>query len=831
MKRPLLVLLCLSLSFIASPVLARQDMLATIESDIVTPFATYHPVQFDVTPQVPDFVLSPDLHEVCNLAATQRHFTARDSTLIFENHFTVKWPLIYYSAGYGGYLTGAPKQMHHIYNDATHYDTPIFITSDAVLHIYHTMFDLALARIEQEKLFPTLISFVDALTDDSLIDLYTSSDDLAKDAGSVALVYLWVAKSLLSVNSVSPPAHVADFVAQELALIEAHQGFTASPTFSETEPDFNLTKVDYSQFIPRGHYTRTEELKRYFKAMMWFGLVPLRSNSDRNTMAALILTQAAQKASGAGTAAMDLWMRIYDPTIFFVGKSDDPNMRDYISVATDIYGEDYANLPPEALTDETKLAAFKLAATEVVVPQIPFYDPDTGIPVVGFRLMGQRFIPDSYMFGALVFPYIEGRREFPLGLDVMAILGSDLAADLLDEVYDETRWKGYVERRDELSIEFQSLPTDTWGQNLYWNWLYSLMPLLNEKPDGYPQFMQNDAWAKKDLNSALGSWAELRHDTILYAKQSMGGIGCDPPGPPQSYVEPNPHLYARLLALTRFTREGLGSRDLLLNGMSEQLELFDTLLEFLLNVSIKELENVPLTDDEYANLYSFGEVMQQLTEPGGDDPLVDTEMAIIADVHTGVETMQALEEAVGYPLEIWVVVNEGDHTRITRGAIFSYYEFKWPMNDRLTDEKWREMLDRHDEPDMPVWVSQLMDTEAERPGYTNEKPSSIWSHEFDPTSVSASPEQVKLHPNRPNPFNPETFVRFELPRLEHVRVDIYDALGRHVLTLADRAYQPGDHTLVWKGTDRHGRDVSSGVYVLRMVAGDQVRTRRMTLLR
>jgi len=70
--------------------------------------------------------------------------------------------------------------------------------------------------------------------------------------------------------------------------------------------------------------------------------------------------------------------------------------------------------------------------------------------------------------------------------------------------------------------------------------------------------MQNQAWARKDLNTLLGSWTELKHDTILYAKQvyaEMGGgmEGVDDRG----YVEPNPYLYARLAALVNLTREGL----------------------------------------------------------------------------------------------------------------------------------------------------------------------------------------------------------------------------------------------------------------------------------
>ena len=207
-------------------------------------------------------------------------------------------------------------------------------------------------------------------------------------------------------------------------------------------------------------------------------------------------------------------------------------------------------------------------------------------------------------------------------------------------------------------------------------------------------------------------------------------------------------------------------------------------------------------------------------------------MAIIADVHTGVQAGAALEEAVGHPLEIWVIVGEGDDARITRGAVYSYYEFTWPMSDRLTDEKWREMLGRGEEPDMPVWIADVMDMDASRLRITDKESRSIWSHTFDPTAVAdGQPREFKLHPNRPNPFNPETFIRFELSESEAVRADIYDMVGRHVRTLTRDSFQPGDHTLIWDGRDDAGRSVATGVYILRLVAGDQMRSIRMTLLK
>ena len=81
------------------------------------------------------------------------------------------------------------------------------------------------------------------------------------------------------------------------------------------------------------------------------------------------------------------------------------------------------------------------------------------------------------------------------------------------------------------------------------------------------------AWVDKDLNTALGSWAERRHDTILYAKQSETATVAEPPPPPPiiGHVEPCPEVNARLAALAAFMRDGLVNRGLYDVLISERL--------------------------------------------------------------------------------------------------------------------------------------------------------------------------------------------------------------------------------------------------------------------
>ncbi len=373
-----------------------------------------------------------------------------------------------------------------------------------------------------------------------------------------------MARSLL--DSTFVPARTSGLYQQELELIRRQVSFTLSPIFAYPE--------DYTQYIPRGHYTRSDSLRHYFLAMMWLGRMTFDRRSRDFTLAALLLTQALTRAEALGLSARQLWEAIYQPTVFFVGKSDDLTPDLYLKLARQVYGDAFEQLSPDALADTVKLAQFQQLARALPGPKIEYPDQPPGL-----RLMGQRFIPDSYVLDELVFDKIPDGRFMPRGLDVMAVLGSRRAYELLQQTPDWTLYPSYPAKLDSLQREFAAYPDTVWAQNVYWNWLYCLMPLLVPKGAGYPDWMQTLAWLDKDLYTALASWAELRHDTILYAKQSGTETGMTPGViGKQGYVEPAVHLYARLASLACFLRHGLANRGLFFDEFSASVDTLHSLL-------------------------------------------------------------------------------------------------------------------------------------------------------------------------------------------------------------------------------------------------------------
>ncbi len=600
------------------------------------------------------------------------------------------------------------KQFHYIYESMEYDELPVFITVDSVYHVYHLAFDKLLRDMEREKLEPAIRSLTDALADAAAGQYEEALGTSMEGAAYGVLAYFSVARQLIEADS-PPPLHlaVADVVASELKLIEAHNGIAVSPIFNYEE--------DYSQYVPRGHYTRDEQLQRYFRTMMWYGRMCFVTKDPDLARMTLLITRLLMDTEIDGVPAMDLWESVYDPTVFLVGKADDLSIYDMEPLIKKIYGQS-----PDIATlgDETLLGKFTDAVEKLPPPLINSMIVDLAADkesaTRGFRFMGQRFVLDAYIFDELTMREVED-RWLPMGLDVFAAMGNEDAYRILKDI-GKTNYVGYDDQLKKLRGQISLFDLETWTQNLYWNWLYSLRAIVEPKGDAYPVYMQTEAWADKDLHSALGSWTELKHDTILYAKQVYAECGDDtPPEYVRGYVEPNPMAFARLLALVSMTRAGLEEEDLVPRNLEYFLKSLEDLLVFLESVTERELNGGEINEREYLRMISFGGLLEWMTTQSADSDEMggtpyfeqDEQVALVADVATGAGS--ALEEAVGRVFEIYVVVPDGvGGLQVTKGGVFSYYEFEQPISDRLTDESWIDMIEEGTIPERPTWTKSFI---------------------------------------------------------------------------------------------------------------------------
>lgn len=676
----------------------------------VVPLANYEPIAPDLSNVRTPFLLSK----------TQMQHLAQDGFVVSP---------------------GMEKEFFTVYEKARYDNVPIFVSSDALLHVYHLMFDKVLRQSETQHFIPLLQGLNTAMlaqADANYQTLKGSGD--WEDAALRVVAFFGVGSKLLDANA-QIPSYANDLVQAELALIDKANGMEKSPIFP------GLTNgEDYTQYIPRGHYTKSEALKAYFKSMMWYGRMTFRLKSqDPNvgkaeTRQALLVVYALRNAQVNGKPALDAWADLYAPTVFFVGRSDDLTAVQYGDVVNYVYGRD-ATL--QAVADEGKLEQFIDLANQLPPPKIlgiVINDTDEETQATkGLRFMGQRFVPDAYIFRQLIYRNVgtrENRRGLPKGLDLFAAMGSERAYQHLQEMGD-TNFENYSSQMDKMRTWLSGLGTPDWTETLYNSWIFSFYPLLEKPGDGYPAFMRSQAWQDKQLNTALGSWAELKHDTILYAKQVYAEMGGGPPPPPplppKGYVEPVPLFYARLAALTAMTRKGLESRGLLDDADKEGLTSLENLVTALQVMAGKELRGEALTPDEFERIRFVGGELEKLTILAADAeapaegvppaPVLDQDQqaAVVADVATdpgAANGPQVLEVGVGRINEIYVVTPIVDtdgskYLQIAQGGVFAYYEFPWPAPDRLTDEKWHSMLDGGQAPASQPWLSSILVTDTE----------------------------------------------------------------------------------------------------------------------
>lgn len=701
----------------STPILQKTDE---------TAFFLYSPVaeQAENTPIVPSYSLPLSTRDITNFDVISKQLSLNQSAInkLNQNGFVViPNPLNLKSDDVvGTYTTLGVNKI------------PVFVTSDSVLHLYHVQFDDTLREIEEREFYRSLWNISTVLLEDST-NTYKISTGTEKEAARRNVAFFSVGVSLLDPEKAKDlvPAYVQDDVTLEMKYITDHQGLAVSPIFRYYE--------DYSQYVPRGHYTRSENLKKYFLAMMWYGRMSFLLSGDGSCAIvspydARIQTLGAFQITSGLDNNPDIkkqYDRIATVTAFYVGTADDLSITEYEMALKSVTGTAINN-EPVSNEDYEKIKKMLMAysapwiygGTGKVNSSTPLEMDRCLESTKGFRLMGQKYIPDSFIFSQLVNPYTgqyvgSGKpftlvmsdvgpvRGFPRGLDAMAILGSDRAKEIMD-IANDTNYERYPEQYKELKNEFGSLSTAEWNRNLYWSWLYSLKSLFKEYSSGYPTFMQTDAWKDKDLNTALSSWSELRHDTILYSKQSYTGYtSATEPLKVTGYVEPVPELYHRLGALSKMSSNGLDDMGVLDNTSRARLKHLEKTLDYLANISEEELRNEELSDEDYYFIGNFGGELDSMAgDRFGSKSMLTT---LVADVHTDQNSQNILEEGTGY-VQLMVVAYKVPDGQIMIGVgpVMRYYEFKQPMSNRLSDETWRDLL-ASDPPKPPEWTASFAD--------------------------------------------------------------------------------------------------------------------------
>lgn len=580
---------------------------------------------------------------------------------------------------------GAGSEFFEIYEQNRYAMIPNFVTVDSLMHTYHLYFSYLLKNVERTYLADRVTRLGSRMLADSIAQFGELQGTEWENAARRNVAFFTVGAKLLD-DSTAVDDSVGEIVSQELEHIIQADGIYTSGITGKNE--------DYSQYVPRGYYEGDARLEQYFRAMMWYGRMHFRQEDEDLDRSALLMA----KALSENGESYQLWESVYAVTSFFAGASDDMGVCEYAPVIREAFGENVTTA--DLAGNQEAFHYFHSLTGAMGTPQInslPVREGEESNVIPGFRFMGQRFTIDAAIMQKLISHSVEGRM-LPDVLDVSAALGSDMALKILEE-NGATAYTGYSENMERLRSVLEEENEPLWSASLYASWLNTLRPLLEAKGTGYPMFMQNEEWQKKDLECFAGSFTELKHDTVLYSKQVMAemGGGYDERDY-RGYVEPEPLVYARFESLASLTIQGLRRYGMLDTADEENLTRLAQIAGQLLTISGKELREEALTEEEHEFIRTYGGNIEHLwrealrDESGGEEiNSQEFPAAVVVDVATD-PSGQVLEMATGNPSMIYVVVNVEGSLRIARGSVYTFYQFPWPLNDRLTDSKWRQMM-------------------------------------------------------------------------------------------------------------------------------------------
>lgn len=602
------------------------------------------------------------------------------------------------------------QQLFHIYERNDYSNFPNFVTTDLYLQLYHLYIDCMLRELEEYQLLPLMTEFskdmIDAMT--AIIHNADNDDNETKRIAGRNLQFFRVAHHLFTGKPID-----ASYTTEKA---EIEKCLKAENDRSGMLMDYmGDISFPYSLFRPRGHYTRDEALKRYFHGMMWVQTATMGLEHETE------VKQAVQMAF-----AMKLFKNIqkkYDKINYLItmlmGQPDNLSM---IQVMKEV--DKTGMSMDELLNDDKTIAKLTKDLNEIGNKQTRIRPKFEKTSHNKINVMPQRYQPDAEVLQEMVdYDSKTTKRGVPKGVDVMAAMGVTAAEQILKE--EKTEWKELLPTLDRMKKRMGEID---WNETTATQWMQTLKVMTTGADSQSPYFMQNPNWGKKDLNAALASWAELKHDAILYAKQPIGaecGGGEDVPDPVvKGYVEPNVKFWKKAAELLDNTAKVLKEQNMMTEKIEDATERLRDEVSFLLRVSEKELAGKEPTDEEYDQISYIGATFENISlsllrTPNqelynwSDIEGADRKVALVADVYTANAdnnpAQSILFEAVGDADEIYVVVEIGGYLYLTRGAVFSYREFIQPIDQpRLTDEEWQKQLESNPRKGVPEWMKHIL---------------------------------------------------------------------------------------------------------------------------
>lgn len=627
---------------------------------------------------------------------------------------------------------------YRLYTD----DMPVYVTADSVLHAWHRSFDALLIDFEEKYCMATIHQTLQA-TSTLIKTMALKSNDISRSQSKVLLdvdLFICTAQNLLS-------GEICDSATFNNAALSTLWSAVQDGQLIETCIFGSQRQIDFSLFKPRGHYTKSKQLERYFQALTWLGTVDFRIAGGENAeedlyqlQCALVLVHAMREAHQIESiASLD---ELISSLVGDGGLGSDSLTPSQLSF---IVPTEQGNLLefyfPNGVADVDRLKTLqqeivsKGLGKQLINGHARIEDSHqqttpTALPM-SFAVFGQQFVWSAFIFTRLVYDQIVFKQEkvprrVPSAVEVaFALFGNDAASEEIARRMraQECDDKTFTKHRDGLPyasnlMALRESVERSFGQNRVKEksvstlWVEALRELSKPAANVASTF-QSQEWKLRLMNTQIASYTQLRHDTVLYAKQSVTmGTRCEYA---DGFVDPYPEFWSRMQELATKTADivegsvGMSSKDDTRSSWQRNsayfFRMFAVSMKTLEEISRLQSKDDPLTEDQVDFLKT---VMEERFGSGGSRYLgwyprlfytrredSGKRDVLAVDVHTDIPSIEhqdpgsVLHWGVGdVDLGLFSVNNV-----LYAGPVFSSYEFLRPINERWTDQEFEANID------------------------------------------------------------------------------------------------------------------------------------------
>ena len=533
-----------------------------------------------------------------------------------------------------------------------------YITEDFILLSYSLLNRTLMERAERDYIKPQF---------DELLYKLDSAVRSLKDNKPETIANQAFIQVLLALASDDASILTSELASQEYKSIMAADGISMSALWQQN--------IDYSQFKPRGRYTRTAELQAYFRAMRYAGSVLFAMQPSAATG---VTPQGAERMT---RQAMQL-VEIMSDKAIAANRNKLESLRAWrFGHAEDLTDQDLSAFIGKPVKPANLIAYARDNGRQpqITAGVVDLSKLEAGITVkdvmTGWRLLPSRYTSDSAAFQRLVYNAtgeytpVKGRtlkqkpfglgniggksvKAYPLAKELLAAMQSSTAVKQLENA-GEMDFEGYTEAM----LDVSKLLDNAAGLN-------------GEQLDFMKASVNASVKdAERRQNSLVSFWTWQRYLSLLYTKQSytLGSKSITLDSRNNAVLEPATVLYTALKQLVAMHQK---------HNDSEEWQAFAEIIDSVLQMSQQLDAGKVLTPGQHSYLNQLDKKIKLLVG--------ETDKPIVVDVHTNPDENKVLEQGIGYARA--VVKNNA------RGALFRHYEFKHDMSDRLTDESWQALL-------------------------------------------------------------------------------------------------------------------------------------------